>query len=497
MSDESEESRMGVLSPEKEKPMTSPKLVKGVSYTTSENIPLIKYGPYKSIIDKLENQYSRVLDAAGLNAADPVTANIGYFNILQKVFVDPAKIGKTYIFFTRPNLNFRNAKNIVRNRVFSYFFTQPLGRTLMRMLMHGPTATYMTYGMYPDEDNFNQKVFGTPEALLHVGTAVDTIVGGEEDSDSHPLFLPMIDSNFITLLSNTCLESSNGKDIILGLEETNGNFNGNRLQYGSGIDDSQSIGEITLSFKDIAYSPVFNLFYLWVMYIHYVNKGLCVPEYNYLVNRIIDYTCSIYIFMTATDGQTILRWNRLTSAFPRIIPFGQIQHTQDTDNEALRDLSISFAYNSASPMDPLILTEFNMLAGASLWGRFAKNKQYAPTQYMNHHHMSFRQAMEILVKYGPRSDDLPSPALLGYKDDAGNVPLMILQNFYKGYSDQDHSTYFEGVEIDPKDIEVLKDYDAGDFSAAPASLLNRYYGMIRNAWCGLPYIVDGNKLMFL
>ena len=141
------------------------------------------------------------------------------------------------------------------------------------------------------------------------------------------------------------------------------------MVYGAGIDDTMGPGEITLSFDDLYGSPVMNMMILWVYYIHYVTKGICVPRFNYIINRIIDYTCSIYIFMLDTDQRTIIRWIKYTGCFPKSIPFGQILHTKEPNLQALSQIQIPFQYNFASPMDPAVLAEFNMLAEPALLER--------------------------------------------------------------------------------------------------------------------------------
>lgn len=450
----------------------------------NSDYPNIQYSPNESLVSEIQTYYSRILDSAALNVADPIGANIGYFNNSGKVYADPMKLGKTVVFMTRPNLNFRSIYNIRRSRIFSYFMRSKLGVTLMRELMFGPTANYMVYGQYPFA-NTGLDPSAWPSHVPVRGGTDDTLVGGVRISKSEygGLSIPILDTNFVPMMTNLCTEVSNAKDIILDVKETEGDFNGNKLQYASGIDESMSIGEINLTFDDLYYSPIMNFFNLWIMYMHYVGKGICDPEYWYLVNRIIDYTCSIYVFMLGTDQQTILRWTRYTGCFPKSIPFGQIMHSKEVDQGALRNVQIPFAYNFASPMDPIILTEFNMISGPSLFARFRKLSQmygnnyikyYKYTRLLDTHTVTTENAMHILNEAGPVYDT----SNYGFNSD---LPLRKLEPGSSA-SHYPQPTGFENVE---------------NSAVAKLTLKNREYGNISNNWYGVPYIVGGNKLMWL
>jgi hypothetical protein len=283
-----------------------------------------QYKINERVITEIQNHYASVMDNAGINVADPIAANIGFFNNSGKVYADPIKLGRTMIFFTRPNLNFRHPNNIVKSRIFSYYRSNPLGSTIMRMLMFPDIASKMYYGLYGKENNI----------IPMRGTCDDLTIGGERLIEGEHC-LPLVKTNFIPLLSNTCISTGNAKDIMLDTYETEGNFSGDKLKYAGGVDESLTVGEITCEFEDLYYSPLLIIFYLWIMYMHYIGKAICDPEWAYIVHRIIDYTCSIYIFMLASDNQTIIRWVKYGGCFPISIPFGAIQHNREPNVAAI------------------------------------------------------------------------------------------------------------------------------------------------------------------
>ena len=98
------------------------------------------------------------------------------------------------------------------------------------------------------------------------------------------------------------------------------------------------------------------------MYIHGLCKGILKTDYEYIVNKILDYTCSIYILMLDKDHKTIQRFVKYTGCFPRNVPFGAIQHSTEIDLEALKNVSMTFVYNRYEPMNPETLIDFNILS---------------------------------------------------------------------------------------------------------------------------------------
>ena len=457
--------------------------------------------PYNSdtnsaMLDELESYYARVLDSNMMNLKSPETANIGFFNNSGKIFTDGPKVGRTLVYMTRPNLNFVSQRNIATCRAFNNLMSSKLGLTLARELMFSDLAGKINYGGFNDFNfiktgaiindilSLNDKENPTYSDI--VTGANDEYIAGTKITDQT---YKICKSNFIPLITNTCTETSNAKDIILEVDETEGDYSGNRLVYGAGIDDTMGPGEITLSFDDLYGSPVMNMMILWIYYIHYVTKGICVPRFKYIINRIIDYTCSIYIFMLDTDQRTIIRWIKYTGCFPKSIPFGQILHTKEPNLQSLSQIQIPFQYNFASPMDPVVLTEFNMLSEPALLGR-----KYDPSytqRYLcgtsgktvftgKNHNLSFKEGLEFIASFPPSDDEIPDRLFntsdkIKVADNVGNDITDIL-----------------------KRAGIIGEVKQDDKNAFDASLINRYHGMMdfRRNW-GHPYICEGNQLLFL
>lgn len=170
-------------------------------------------------------------------------------------------------------------------------------------------------------------------------------------------------SPFIPLLMNTCTSVTGAKDFSLGTYEYEEDEFSVKQNVATGMDDLWSPGTLTVSHNDIAYGPVSLLYMLWVFYIHYVSRGYIMTTRDHVLERILDYTCSIYVFVIGADGRTIERFGKYTGCYPTSFPFAQqLEHNQEIDPTMLQKIQITFQYNRFEPMNPEILTDFNFVS---------------------------------------------------------------------------------------------------------------------------------------
>ena len=148
-------------------------------------------------------------------------------------------------------------------------------------------------------------------------------------------------------------------------------------------------------------------------------------------------------------------------------------HAKEINMQQLENVQIPFAYNMACPMDPIVLNEFNMIAEPALLKRsnniIAVNGEF-PEKAVDffrgkNHWISLDQALAFKYYYPPAESDRPERVLKPY------------------YSIQRETNVVD----DGKDKnQVLLDRER-----------NRFYGLNYDDSFLHPYIVDGNKLMFL
>lgn len=306
--------------------------------------------------EELYTLYANVLDARGYNINNTFEASMKYFNKTQMHIADPVTNGKTYIFITRPDLNFWHRSSGVRNvefvNLFNYMSKMEIGAATMPWLMF-PNGMKLEFDH--KETSRAQRMF-VGKTPIWVGDS-DELYRTKSNA-----FTP-----FIPILSNTCTSASGAKDLNLETKSIYQNYQGDNLQFPNGFDESFGPGEITLEFDDIFGSPVLHLINLWVNYMHYYSKGIVVPWGVYSRYRIYEATSSIYIFMTDRDNSTILRWARWMGSFPKGIPLSNIQHNLSISSDALRNVSVPFAYNRYEPMNPASLVDFNFLMNRFLF----------------------------------------------------------------------------------------------------------------------------------
>lgn len=168
---------------------------------------------------------------------------------------------------------------------------------------------------------------------------------------------------FIPLLSNTCLSCSGFKDFNLESFMYDSDYHGASINVATGQDDVYGPGEITCEFEDVYGGPVSILFLIWIEYISKVSRGKLTASKRNILNLVLDYTTSIYVFNTGRDMSTIKYWAKLTGAYPVTFPIGQfIQFSREPNLENAKNLSITFKYNRYEPMEIAAMADFNYLS---------------------------------------------------------------------------------------------------------------------------------------
>lgn len=170
-------------------------------------------------------------------------------------------------------------------------------------------------------------------------------------------------SPFIPLLCNTCTQLTGGKDFSLSEHTYEEDEFSSTIKVPTGMDELWGPGTVNATFTDIAYGPVSLMMMVWVLYIHYVSRGNILTTREHIIERILDYTCSIYVFVIGEDGRRIERWGKYTGCYPTSFPMSsQLEHNTQIEKDVLQKLSITFSYNRYEPMDPQVFTDFNFLS---------------------------------------------------------------------------------------------------------------------------------------
>ena len=421
-----------------------------------------------SFLRKLNNLYGDALNAKGLNVADPFEANMFHYNKLGfKGNIDHPRVSKTYVFFTRPELNF-SFENISSVPFFKWLYAQDIGKMIMAALtdpeyfINAPTAFnaanfdgkefesilstfkdnmksyektmadsspedgFAKYGLdstngqdfsgldsngEDDADDVanlqavNLDAIGMDENVLQilaknsdalqsqytefyksVSTTLATALAyanGRDENGTNNKYIQTLEENnlfqakssifggedylnttpFIPLLSNIVTSLDGAKDFNLDLYNYEEDEHGTSLSVATGMDTVWKEGDFSTQIEDIIYSPGALLFMVWLLYIHYVSRGYIMPTREHITERILDYTCSAYIFVIGEDGRRIDRFGKFTGCFPTSFPLSQqLLHNNQIDPDMLHKFSVSWHFNRYTPMDPQIFTDFNFIS---------------------------------------------------------------------------------------------------------------------------------------
>lgn len=253
-------------------------------------------------------------------------------------------------------------------------------------------------------------------------------------------------SPFIPLLMNTCTNVTGAKDLNLQVYEYEEDEFSTKQNVATGMDDIWAPGTLTVSHEDIAYGPVSLLYMLWVFYIHYTSRGYIMPTRNHITERILDYTCSIYIFVIGPDGRTIERFGKFTGCYPTSFPLAQqLEHNQDVDPTMLHKLQITFQYNTYEPMNPEILTDFNFVSETEWlyriknWeGMYNRSNTLVKTAFLDYASkktLSTEQLQKLRV--GGRSEAIWEP--ISNPGMSGRVPRALINGSPIGSEENDLS----------------------------------------------------------
>ena len=274
-----------------------------------------------SYVDVVQSLLSKIKTNMGLNHRDPLLAHMTHFNTKSPLLgVDPARPYKSYVFFTRPDCNLQYMDNFQNSPELQYYGNTELGLALLDLLQY-PDKGHVVAGMTIPKRN-------------------------------------QVKSNLIPILSNACYETSGGKDLTMDKVDSKADFAGNFTTMANGADGIFGPGEISLGFNNPIGSPILHLFIAWFMYIHHACKGSISPETKYIIERRLDYTSSIYVFLLGPDN-TIERFAKYTGCFPISVPFGEIQHNNELPPDMLSKINVTMAYNKYEPMNPDVFRDFN------------------------------------------------------------------------------------------------------------------------------------------
>lgn len=258
---------------------------------------------------------------------------------------------REYLFFTKPDLNLYSRINSV--------------------LISGDRSQTTTQG---DPD-------GTPSAP--VGTSDNPVYDYEYTPDkdfklnpsleNYPFFIEMnqkyrnvakqlqysLDTSnpFMTVLSNAVKDTLTLPDISTRQVETSSTVYGTAIEYEADDFSTDEGHSFDLEFEDTKYLDIYMLFKIWHEYTRKKTFGEVEPvNENYRINKILHDQISIFKFIVAEDGETIIHYSKLYGCRPQGVPRSTFS---DLNSNLPIKYSISWKAEFVEDMDPMILSDFN------------------------------------------------------------------------------------------------------------------------------------------
>lgn len=165
---------------------------------------------------------------------------------------------------------------------------------------------------------------------------------------------------FNPFLSNTA-ESFELSDEVIGTVEHGETYTGMKNVYARNTNASNTASQFNIAYTDDKRLTIYNMHKLWIEYMSQIQRGFLIPSSDYIHKKIIDYACAVYYIVCANDGETILYWVKYTGVFPLNTPSSALSWTKGSSPSIPR-FNINYSYAIREEMNPLILTEFNLIS---------------------------------------------------------------------------------------------------------------------------------------
>lgn len=193
--------------------------------------------------------------------------------------------------------------------------------------------------------------------------------------EQNPLLLKSLSSKlsenhgFNPFLSNAA-QSMEIADEVMKTIEHGETYTGWKQVYARNTNESNSANQFSVQYTEDKDLNIYNIHKAWIEYMNCVMRGDITSTRYAIVNKVLDYSCAVYYFMCAADGETILFWNKYTGVFPINTPASAFSWSADTPITNPK-LTVNYMYAMREQMNTKALAEFNYLSHGEEFGAFA------------------------------------------------------------------------------------------------------------------------------
>lgn len=302
--------------------------------------------------DRVRKLYENLLDTSMRKSGHG-----GFTNILQNFLSRIDRLGSAivpsnnmhagYTFITRPRLNLTGA-NLHQNTTLSTLHNS--NERTVAFMIRALLDTRLSRGDPLVLGPISPEETITPEVIEFSNAAAKS-----------PLFDPA--NPFFVPLMNGMMGISGFPDFILESETSQGDFFGGDFTYAKGADMMNRTQEVSLEFRDVQGSIVLSCIFFWCLYIALQARGIVMAYPDDIYERRLNYTVSIYRFITDKTRGQILWWCKATGCYPRSVPVGALFNISQNETEisSAKNFTIPFTVNDVKVNDVGSLFDFNQL----------------------------------------------------------------------------------------------------------------------------------------
>lgn len=306
-------------------------------------------------VEAMSNFFKTILDQgnrfAGKGSHNNVFQNfVSRLDRMGGTLAPLNSLHKGYTFITRPRLNLTGA-NIHQDPVLTtlHSYNNRSVPFMIRMLLDTRISHPQGGSIYLGDsgDWFDP----LPPEIAELNTL----------SRKSPLFDHQ--NPFFVPLCNGLKGVSGWPDFNLEVEQQDLDFHSGDFTYAKGSDFNNRTQELSLEFRDVQGSVILSSFYYWCLYMGLQAKGIVMPYPDDEWEQRLNYTVSIYRFITDPTKKHVLWWAKATGCFPKSVPVGALFNVNQDEVilSSAMNFSIPFTANDIKYNDPAILLDFNIL----------------------------------------------------------------------------------------------------------------------------------------
>lgn len=333
---------------------TDPDIVKLYNNNGADSSKYVRAGTLLKDADiskYLEFIHNESMKLSGLGSSDHILQNfLSRLDRHNSGMTPLNSMNYGFTFITRPRLNL-SFDNLIQHPILSTLIAnQP---DSVPFMIRGLLDTCMSNG---------EIIMGPEHGSKSVQYTNEERIAFHEAALTNPALLDT-HNPFLTPLCNGLKGISGFPDLNLRPETTEGDFHSGDFTFVKGCDFNNRTQELSLEFRDVQGSVILSILYYWCLYMGLQAKGVVTAYPDDIYEQRLNYTVSIYRFVTDQTRTNILWWCKATGCFPNSAPVGALFNISqgETTISSAMNFSIPFTANDVKVNDPGALLDFNML----------------------------------------------------------------------------------------------------------------------------------------